>query len=353
MIESLIKFARDRKASDIHLTYGLPATMRVNGELKYMTDISLHDDEIYKLLSEMIDEDQFAYLADGHDLDFAYQSDTKERQRVNVYRQKGHYAVAIRLLNSSIPTIDQLELPTILKDIALAKRGLILVTGPTGSGKSTTLAAMIDRINSTKKVHVLTLEDPIEYEHNHKYSMINQREVGHKKDASNYASALKSALREDPDVILVGEMRDYETIALALTAAETGHLVFSTLHTSSAAQTIDRIIDVFPPNQQSQIRSQLSTSLKCIVAQQLIPREDISGRCAVTEILINNDAIGNMIRDHKTFQIDSVIQTRGSEGMETFDMSLARLVIEGKISENRARKYAHNPQIMSKFVNYL
>lgn len=348
MINEYLHYARVKGASDVHLTVGLPPIMRTTGLLNYMTNVNIGATEMEGLYSELVDEKQKERFSLGDDLDFAYTTPDGSRHRVNIYRQKGTKAIAIRLLNSVIPTLDQLGMPEVMKTIASMQRGLILVTGPTGSGKSTTLAAMLDVVNSTRKAHILTLEDPIEYLHKAKKSMVNQREIG--VDAYSFAHALRSALREDPDVILVGEMRDYETISLALTAAETGHLVFSTLHTSSAAQTIDRIIDVFPPNQQAQVRTQLSTTLKAIVSQKLLPTTDNVSRCAALEILINNEAVGNMIRECKAFQIPTVMQTHTSEGMQTLDMHLALLVKTGKISQDVANENCIDPQNLKRLI---
>ncbi|MEG0176873.1 type IV pilus twitching motility protein PilT [Anaerorhabdus sp.] len=349
MIEEYLQFARQNNASDLHITVGLPAMLRVTGNLKPVNDVPLSENEVLVLVKSMISDAQFNKLMTGDDLDFTYVSREGYRNRVNIYRQKGSFAIALRLLNSSIPTLESLELPEILGKLAMLQRGLILVTGPTGSGKSTTLAAMIDVINRNRRCHILTLEEPVEYVHSHKSSMINQREIG--TDSYSFAHALRSALREDPDVILVGEMRDFETISLALTAAETGHLVLSTLHTTSVAQTIDRIIDVFPPNQQNQIRLQLSVCLKAVVAQHLLPKIDNRSRCAALEIVVTNEAVGNMIREGKTYHIPSVMQTHPGDGMQTIEMSLARLVRENKISMEVAMEHCSDSQLLRRLVN--
>lgn len=348
-IEDYVQYARNNRASDVHMTVGMPPLMRIMGELQPMMDSTpLTATDVETLVKSMITPEQNDKVNHGEDLDFAYMDGTGGRNRVNVYRQKGCYAMAMRLLNDTIPTIEQLELPPVLNKLALLQRGLVLVTGPTGSGKSTTLAAMIDVINRTKKVHILTLEEPIEYIHPHKMAMVNQREIG--TDAYSFAHALRSALREDPDVILVGEMRDFETISLALTAAETGHLVFSTLHTMSASTTIDRIIDVFPPNQQQQVKVQLANSLKATIAQHLLPRIDTHSRCAAMEIMINNDAISNMIREGKSYHITSVMQTRPEAGMQTIEMSLSQLVVDKKISMDVALEHCNDPTLLRNLV---
>lgn len=348
MIDRYLSFARENKASDVHVTVGLPLMMRITGKLRPIDDRILGAEDTYQLIKHMLNPEQIRHLEAGNDLDFAYQSEDGLRNRVNIYMQKGSYSAAIRLLNPKIPTIEELGLPPVIKELTNLKRGLILVTGPTGSGKSTTLAAMINEINKTRKEHILTLEDPIEYVHNHNKSMVNQREVG--IDTKSFDASLRSALREDPDVILVGEMRDYETISLALTAAETGHLVLSTLHTTSATQTIDRIIDVFPPNQQQQIRLQLSIALRGVIAQHLIPTVDGINRCAALEIMLNNDASGNMIREGKTYQISNVIQTGVNEGMQSLDYALAKLVAEGKITEEVALDTSSDPENLKRLM---
>jgi len=282
------------------------------------------------LAKELLGEKRFLKFVQEGELDFAHSMQTGERFRVNAFHQKGNPALALRLINTRIPALPELNLPAILAEFTKKTRGLVLVTGPTGSGKSTTLAAMIDLINSNRSCHIITLEDPIEYVHQHKLSLVNQREIGN--DTRSFSQALRAALRQDPDVILVGEMRDLETISIAITAAETGHLVFATLHTSSAAQTVDRIIDVFPPHQQQQIRVQLAETLQGIVAQQLLPRIDKPGRIAAVEVMVATPAIKNQIREGKTHQILSTIQTGGKFGMQTLDSALLHLHREGKIA---------------------
>lgn len=350
MIESYLQYAREKNSSDVHLTEGLPAMMRLNGSLIPMTQLPITNEELEETIVEMTSAQQREKLKLGEDLDFAYVSHEGSRHRVNVYKQRGSFAIAIRLLQSRIPTLEELELPEVLDRLTDLPRGLILVTGPTGSGKSTTLAAMIDRINEKRNCHILTLEDPIEYLHKHKKSMVNQREIG--SDAYSFAHALRSALREDPDVILVGEMRDYESISLALTAAETGHLVLSTLHTTNVAQTIDRIIDVFPANQQAQVRTQLSTSLRAIIAQHLLKRADRSGRIAALEVLLMTEAVGNLIRENKAYQIPTIMQTHMRDGMQTLDMNLAQLVREGKIEMDLAIEVSTDPQTLRRLTGF-
>lgn len=330
MIAQYLQIARQVKASDIHFTYGVAPVIRVRGTLQPVSDQKLTDNDIMDMLAEVLTEKEMIKFKQGQDIDSAFSDAEDLRYRLNAYRQKDHPAMAIRLLSETIPTIDELGLPVVLKELCNLPRGLIIVTGPTGSGKSTSLAAMIDYINTNKKVHILTMEDPIEYVHNHKSCLINQREIG--KDIDDYNAALKSALREDPDVILVGELRDYETISLATTAAETGHLVFATLHTSGASQTVERMIDVFPSSQQGQIRTQLASSLKAVISQTLLPRKDGNGRLGAFEIMINNDAINNLIREGKTHQIISTMQSNLAKGMKTLDAYLADLVMAGDIT---------------------
>ena len=350
-IKDLLLKALEMKASDLHITTSLPPIYRINGALIPMEGAEpLTPEDTERLISQLLLRESFEKrLAEKGEVDFSYVITGINRFRVNVFRQRQTLAAAIRVLMPEPPGIDQLGLPEVLKNLALKPRGLILVTGPTGSGKSTTLAAMIKHINNSSKCHILTIEDPIEYLHKHQNSIINQREVG--DDTLNFANALRSALREDPDVILVGEMRDLETITTALTAAETGHLVLSTLHTSTAAQTIDRAIDVFPPHQQQQVRIQLAAVLQGIICQQLLPRLDGSGRIAALEILVSNDAIRNMIREGKTHQIDTVIQTGLKAGMTPMDLDLANLVKRKLISLEEANNRCVNPELFNKYVN--
>ena len=327
-IHELTALARNSKASDIHISEGLPLMFRIDGHL---AEAPVRE----AITSERIDADFALVAPDG------------TRSRVNVFYQQGRAAATLRLLNDSIPTLEELAMPPVLTKLADEPRGLILVTGPTGSGKSTTLAAMIDHINKTRSDHIITIEDPIEYVYQGRCSLIHQREVG--ADVRSFASALRSALREDPDVILVGEMRDYETISAAVTAAETGHLVMSTLHTIGAAQTIDRIIDVCPAGAQNQIRGQLAAVLRGVITQQL-PLAVGKGRCAATEILVGTDAVANLIREGKCYQIPSILQSGAALGMHSLNADLARLVSTGRITREAAERCATNK---SDLKNYL
>ena len=306
--------------------------------------------DLEALLLPILDNRHRNELETNGQTDLAYAIPGVGRFRVNVYKQRGTLASAMRCLPFSIPDADSLGIPAEVQALTAKKRGLVLVTGPTGSGKSTTLASLVDIMNRKYPYHIITLEDPIEYLHRHQYSMVNQREIG--SDSNDYAQALRAALREDPDVILVGEMRDLETISTALTAAETGHLVLSTLHTIGADKTIDRIIDVFPPNHQQQVRIQLASVLECIISQQLIRREDGRGRVAALEVLFANTAIRNMIRENKTYQIISTMQTGKRQGMQTMDDAIYELFLRGDISADSAVSYAQKPGEMSGKVNF-
>lgn len=347
-IDALIQEARSRKASDIHITEGMPVWYRAQGQL-VVSEMGIEDFEVRELLYGMMDERNQRCFEEGSDADFAIQTSDGHRQRVNVFRQQKKVAATIRLLNAQIPTLEELKMPTILYEMALAPRGLILVTGPTGSGKSTTLAAMIDYLNRNRDRHIITIEDPIEYVYECKKSLIHQREVG--EDVKDFASALRSALREDPDVILVGEMRDYETISSALLAAETGHLVLSTLHTTGAAQTVERIIDACPGSGQNQVRTQLAGTLKGVVSQCLIPVGGGVSRIAATELMAGNDAILNLIREGKTYQISNIMQNAGSAtGMHTLNMDLVRLLNQGYITREDARNYTNNRAELEQYL---
>lgn len=347
-IDALIQEARSRKASDIHITEGMPVWYRAQGQL-VVSEMGIEDFEVRELLYGMMDERNQRRFEEGADADFAIQTSDGHRQRVNVFRQQKKVAATIRLLNAQIPTLEELKMPTILYEMALAPRGLILVTGPTGSGKSTTLAAMIDYLNRNRDRHIITIEDPIEYVYECKKSLIHQREVG--EDVKDFASALRSALREDPDVILVGEMRDYETISAALLAAETGHLVLSTLHTTGAAQTVERIIDACPGSGQNQVRTQLAGTLKGVVSQCLIPVGGGVSRIAATELMAGNDAILNLIREGKTYQIANIMQTAGSAtGMHTLNMDLVRLLNQGYITREDAKNYTNNRAELEQYL---
>lgn len=346
-IDGLILNARSMKCSDIHITVGFTTMFRINGQLMEMP-LGYSDEETEEMLLEMLNDSQKAELEKGNDLDFAICTSDGNRQRVNVFRQQGRLAATIRLMNSSIPPLSMLGLPPVLNELAKKPRGLILVTGPTGSGKSTTLAAMIDQINSTRAEHIITIEDPIEYTYEKKMALVHQREVG--RDVKDFASALRSALREDPDIILVGEMRDYETISAALTAAETGHLVMSTLHTTGAAQTIDRIIDACPAAIQNQIRTQLAGVLNGVVTQCLIPAVGGKGRVPGTEILIGTDAVCNLIRENKCHQLGSLMQSGAAVGMHTLNGDLSRLIQTGQITKDQAMKYTNDRRELEQYL---
>jgi len=350
MLQEILKKAQKEQCSDIHISGNEKVLFRKDGRLLSYSDDIMSSEQALSIVHELLNTDAFEIYTKGHDVDAAYADPESNRYRLNIYRQRGVPAMAIRLLRKSIPTLEELKMPEVLSKLAMLPRGLVLLTGPTGSGKSTTLAAMIDHINRNRSVHILTLEDPVEYIHTPKMGMIHQREIH--TDVTDFASALRSALREDPDVILVGEMRDHETIALALTAAETGHLVLSTLHTTGAASTIDRIIDVFPPHQQGQIRTQLASSLQGVVSQDLVQLEG-GGRIAAHEIMIMTDAIGNLIRENKIVQINSAIQTGMRMGMCTLDGSLANLIRKNLISMDTALEYTDNPEALKRLLqNY-
>ncbi len=345
-IEELMKQAEDVQASDVHITVGVPPKYRVAGKLIDMNYPKLTPADTEAIISPIINDNRRRTLEEKGEVDFSFALPGMGRYRVNAFKQRGTLAAALRLVNSKIPSAEELEIPPSVVELYKKKRGLVLVTGPTGSGKSTTLAAIIDKINENNNSHVITLEDPIEYVHNHKKSMVNQREVGN--DTNSYANALRAALREDPDVILVGEMRDLETISTAITAAETGHLVFSTLHTIGAAATIDRIIDVYPPHQQEQIRVQLAMVLECVISQQLVPTLRGDKRVAAFEVLHTNSAIKNLIRENKSFQITSMMQTNKKLGMQTMDDALFELYRMGIIASETALEFAQDYAALKK-----
>lgn len=328
-------------ASDLHVTAETPPTMRLDGTLIPLDEFGIWSAaRVASALDTLITDEQRTIFEQELELDFAFALSDQARFRVNIYQQRSARGAAFRLIPTRIRTVDELELPPSITRFATLPRGLVLVTGPTGSGKSTTLAALIDVINRTRAEHIVTVEDPIEFIHPRKKAVINQREVGH--DTHSFAAALKHVLRQDPDVILVGEMRDLETISVALTAAETGHLVFATLHTQSAAQTIDRIIDVYPPHQQSQVRAQLAATLQGVVCQTLVPRASGRGRIAASEVLVATSAISNLIREGQIHQIASALQSGAAQGMRTLDQHLADLVNKGAIREDAARDKAQN-----------
>jgi len=339
----------DRRASDLHLTAGSPPMVRVRGRLSPLDGYpTLTPTDTREIVYSILSNDQRQRLETDWQLDFAYSIPGHARFRVNAYFQRTAIGAAFRLIPAEITPIDQLGLPPIVHDFVQKPRGFVLFTGPTGSGKSTSLASLIDEINEVREDHIMTIEDPIEFLHTHKKCIVNQRELG--SDAVSFALALKAALRQDPDVILVGEMRDLETIHTALTAAETGHLVFATLHTQDTPQTIDRIIDVFPASQQQQVRVQLSVALQGIVTQQLLPTADGAGRVAACEVLLATPAIRNLIREGKTHQIYSSLQTGASAGMQTMDAALATLVRSGRISQQLAESRSSTPEELRRLL---
>jgi twitching motility protein PilT len=339
----------ETRSSDVHITPGFPPAMRDKGKIRPLEGFPvLNAQQTREVVYGILNDDQRKRFENNQQLDFAYAIPGVARFRVNCFFQRGTVSAAFRLVPQEIPALDSLGVPQVLRDLCEKPRGFVLVTGPTGSGKSTTLAAMIDAINSGHQDHILTIEDPIEFLHTHKSSIVNQREIG--SDAVDFSLGLRAALREDPDVILVGEMRDLETISTALTAAETGHLVFATLHTQSTAQTVDRIIDVFPPEQQGQVRTQLSIALQGIVTQQLLPTADGQGRAVACEVLIPTPAVRNLIREGKTHQIYAALQTSGAVGMQTMDADLARLVRMGKITRSLAEQRASVPEELSRLL---
>jgi len=346
---SVLSYMVEREASDVHITAGYPPAVRDKGRLLPMEGYpELTGQDTREVVYSILNDDQRKRFENNKQLDFAYAVPNVARFRVNCYFQRGAVSAAFRRIPHKIPSLDALELPEVLREFTRKPRGFVLVTGPTGSGKSTSLAAMIDIINAEREEHILTIEDPIEFLHNHKRCVVNQREIG--ADAPDFSLALRAALRQDPDVILVGEMRDLETISTALTAAETGHLVFATLHTQSTSQTVDRIIDVFPSEQQQQVRMQLSIALQGIVTQQLLPTADGAGRTVATEVLVPNPATRNLIREGKTHQIYSAIQTSGSIGMQTMDADLARLARTGKITRALAEQRAAVPEELKRLL---
>src|SRR6201987_2825213 len=339
----------DRRASDLHVPEGAPTTVRVRGRLVPMEGYPvLTPNDTREIVYSILSEGQRQKFENNWQLDFAYQIPGRARFRVNAYFQRAAVGAALRLIPFDVVPFDRLGLPPVVAEFANKPRGRVLVTGPTGSGKSTTLASLIDVINATREEHIMTIEDPIEFLHKHKKCMVNQRELG--ADAMSFADALKGALRQDPDVILVGEMRDLETIGTAITAAETGHLVFATLHTQDTPQTIDRIIDVFPSAQQGQIRAQLSVALQGIMTQTLLPTADGAGRCVATEVLVPTAAVRNLIRESKSHQVYSVLQTGGQHGMQTMAASRAQVVRAGTITRQLAESRAHSPEELRRLL---
>jgi len=349
-IDKLLLTARDRGASDVHLTAMLPPMARINGELVPLTEEKLTVPVLEELIRPILNETMSERLDTEGQADFSYAIPREGRFRANVFRQRGSLAAVLRLVGTEIPPAEKLGIPAEVMELVTRQRGLVLVTGPTGSGKSTTLASMIARMNRDRNCHIITLEDPIEYLHNHGSAIINQREIG--TDTVSYAAALRAALREDPDVILVGEMRDLDTISTAITAAETGHLVLSTLHTTGAAATIDRIIDVFPEAQQQQIRLQLSNVLEAVISQLLLPKADGKGRVAAFEVMFGSIAICNLIREQKTHQINGLIQTSKKQGMKLMDDDLYDLYMNEKISRETILSSAQDIEAMQKRLVY-
>ena len=344
-IEELMIIASKSKASDVHITVGIPPKMRVNGELINMNFPTLMPEDTKNIIGPILDLRHKEILDENGEVDFSFSIQNIGRCRVNVFKQRGSMAAALRLVGTSIPKPEELTIPESVVEIYRKKRGLVLVTGPTGSGKSTTLASLIDVINEKTSSHVITLEDPIEYLHQHKNSMVNQREIG--LDTHSYSNALRVALREDPDVILVGDLRDIETVSIAITAAETGHLVLSTLHTNGAVNTIERIIDIFPPHQQQQIKVQLANVLEAVISQQLIPTADNKNRVAAFEVMHSTAVIKNLIREGKTDKIPEAIAGEKDSGMQTMDEAIFKLYLEGLINSESAINFSRDSVTMS------
>lgn len=348
-IEELLELVVENNASDLHLSVGLPPVLRIDGDLKQTRYEPLTKSVSQRIIYDILTDDQIQRFETNLELDCSYAMRQIARFRVNVYRDRGTVASAFRLIPTEVPTIRELGLPPILEELARRPRGLILSTGPTGSGKSTTQAALVHQINNERSEHIITIEDPIEYLHTHRKCIINQREIG--QDTHSFANALRSALREDPDILLVGEMRDLETIQLAITCAETGHLVLATLHTNNAPESVDRAIDVFPPSQQEQIRVMLANNLEAILSQQLLPRAGQPGRVAVVEVMIATSAIRNLIRENKAFQMHSIIQTSADVGMQSMDQALRDVYNQGLITYEVAIKRSHNPDELEKLIH--
>ena len=348
-IKNIVMLAKEKGASDVHITVGVKPKCRIRGVLVALEEFEVLYPPATKVLVEsMLNTTNQAIFNEKGEADFAYSIPEVGRFRVNAFHQRGSCAAVIRIVNTVIPDSESLGIPGSVLELCNKKRGLVLVTGPTGSGKSTTLASLIDIINRQKEVHIITLEDPIEYLHNHSKAVVNQREIG--LDTQSYANALRAALREDPDIILVGEMRDLDTISTAITAAETGHLVFSTLHTIGAAPTIDRVIDVFPPHQQTQIRVQLASVLESVISQQLLPTADRKGRVAAFEVMHGTPAVKTLIREGKTHQIESIMQTSKKFGMQTMDDALFDLYMKHRIDGAHALEFAQNYEEMQKKI---
>lgn len=349
VLDELLRAVVDLGGSDLHLTAGSPPAARIDGDLTIMDEYPrLIPDAIASVIQGMLSERQRDRLNETKELDGSHPVAGLGRFRFNVFQQRGSLGAVFRTITSEIPDLADLGMPPVVKELAQLPRGLVLVTGPTGSGKSTTLAALTDLINRTRRVHIMTIEDPIETTHRHNLALVNQREVG--QDTRSFAAALKQVLRQDPDVILIGEMRDIETISTAITAAETGHLVFGTLHTNDAAQTVDRMIDVFPAHQQQQVRVQVAVSLQAVVSQQLLPRASGPGRVVAVEIMLATAAVRNLIREGKTHQIPSAIQSGAKYGMQSMDQSLAKLVTAGRVEYSVAADRAHDPAQLDAMV---
>lgn len=342
-IYDLLRFAVDQGASDLHLSGGSIPMIRVHGRMRKLNLPRLDNETMLSIVRTVLTRDQLERFEEMKEIDFSAKLESIARFRVNVFQQINGLGAVFRTIPTDIRTFEELGLPEVMRDLADRDRGLVLLTGPTGSGKTTTLATMIDWINEYKELHIITIEDPVEFFHDSKNCMINQRELG--ANTHSFANALRAALREDPDVILVGEMRDLETISLALTAAETGHLVFATLHTSSAAKTIDRVIDIFPAAQKTQVRSMLAESLEAVVAQKLLPKKGGEGRVVAAEIMVATTAVRNLIREDKIYQIPSVIQAGGKSGMQSLDQDLTRLMHKGLITRETAAHVAENPKL--------
>ena len=347
-INDLLKYAIDSGASDLHLSVGSKPMVRINGSMMHLNMETMTQDMMESILPQVMTDDQRNKFYQDKEIDFSTQLDGKGRFRVNFFSQLNGLAGVFRTIPQVIKSFEELGIPPVLQELSLKDRGLILLTGPTGSGKSTTLATMVDHINENRSCHIITIEDPVEYFQSSKNSLINQRELG--ANTHSFGNALRAALREDPDVILVGEMRDLETTSLSLTAAETGHLVLSTLHTSSAVKAIDRIIDIYPEGQKTQIRSMLSESLLAVIAQKLVPNKDGKGRTPACEVMIANTAIRNLIREDRIFQISSLMQSGGVDGMLTLDQDLQRLVSQGAIDRSTAESISDNPKLFKSSV---
>ncbi len=348
-IDQFLKVLVDQNGSDLHLTVGSPPVIRVHGNLQRLKFRELTAKDMETLVYEIMEEEWRMRFLDKMDFDFAYEIEGLARFRVNVFWQRKGLGAVMRTIPSEILTADDLGFPEVVRKLCMLTKGLVLVTGPTGSGKSTTLAGMVDLINKSRADHVLTIEDPIEFTHKNRKCLVNQREIG--TNTKSFANALRAALREDPDVILVGEMRDKETIELGITAAETGHLVFGTLHTNSAPKTVDRIIDVFPADQQEQIRAMLAESLKGVISQVLLKKKGGKGRVAAQEIMVGTSAVSNLIRENKIHQIPSIIQTGKKDGMQLLDQHILEFLMAGEITPQEAYMKAHNKQAFEKYLD--